>query len=204
MGRLGLSGYCRHPEKKAKSAININRCSFVCFITAKKRFFSRFRITFTRKYYICQQNNLPWRSNWDGFPACWCLLYCSPLVHHRNRELCARRNDKWRKWRSNRRRIMTEPNRHTTRNRRRRPNGWFKKTNAMLSGWDGDNGATRFFRLEKIEIWYFVWKITFEVEKKLIEAYFYKLLKIKIINDWETKQEEKNVQKSIFFLRTFK
>ena len=38
------------------SAININRCSFVCFITAKKRFFSQNRIPFREKYYICPQN----------------------------------------------------------------------------------------------------------------------------------------------------
>jgi len=34
--------------------------------------------------------------------------------------------------------------------------------------------------------------MSFEVEKNLIEVYFYKLLKIKIINDWEKKSEEKN------------
>jgi hypothetical protein len=33
--------------------------------------------------------------------------------------------------------------------------------------------------------------MTVEVEKKLIEVYFYKLLKIKIINEKETKWEEK-------------
>ena len=52
-GLLGFEGYFTHPCRKGRSAININRCSFFGFMTAKKRFFLQKSINFEKNYYIC-------------------------------------------------------------------------------------------------------------------------------------------------------
>ena len=132
-GLLGFCGYSLHPCRKGRSAININRCNLVCFMMAKKRFFSQNRIPLREKYYICPQNCTLWRSIWHWFPAFW--RFCCSLVRapHPSRGPYAKPNVKWRRWRNSRRKTTIEPRRRTTSDRPRRPSGWSRKTNAMPS-----------------------------------------------------------------------
>ena len=130
MGLYGFSGYFSQPCRKGRSAININRCRYFDFMTAKKRFFWRNRIFFRENCYICPQILWRWKGKSTSLSVCLsrcCCLARVPLTHRGPWE---KPNGRWNSRENERKNSTKKPSRRTTKGSRKRQNAWLIETDA--------------------------------------------------------------------------